>query len=64
MKDIFAKLEKALIDPNMNRNKFTCRAYKTGQVRALARKAPSKVATDFARMQHSKASTMWSKHFS
>jgi hypothetical protein len=63
MTDIFAKLRTVLNDEGMTRNKFTCRAYKNGESRALARKASSKVAKDFARMQLNKASDMWSKHF-
>ena len=64
MKDIFDKLKKALTEPNINRNKFTSRAYKNAESRAKARKATNDLAKEYARMQIRKASSMWDKHFS
>ena len=64
MKDVFDKLKKALTEPNINKNKFTSRAYGTAESRAKARKATHELAKEYARMQIRKASAMWDKHHS
>ena len=64
MSDVWRKLQLALSEPNINRNKFTSRAYKNAESRAKAIGATDQHAKEYARMMIRRASTMWAKHFS